>query len=206
MTSWKSQSFVFIGHSGSGKSLQSHLLEEAVKKDEPEAEIVSFSVGSLFRARAEGANFFAQKIKNILMNGGLPPAWLAETLWIEKLANSIHSQDAIILSESMPRRLHEAEVFDDILRFLGRPRAIPIYLDIPKDESLRRLKERAERTSDKDPKAREALSAWFEREIPAILNYYDSRLISIDGVGEIEAIHERIMTHLSESGPLLKKK
>ena len=178
-----------IGRPGCGKSTQCKYLhayfEELGYKD-----IVHFSVGALFRDLAVKDTVFGHWVKQILDEGGLPPDWIALSLWIEELKNRLIRKDQILIIDGAPRRLIEAEALDNILRDIGRPKVVPINLEISEEESRRRLGKRG-RDFD-DPIANENRLGWFNTNVIPVFNHWENSLLVIDGNGPKEEVWERL--------------
>jgi adenylate kinase family enzyme len=180
--------FSLIGRPGCGKSTQCKYLhayfEELGYKD-----IVHFSVGALFRDLAAKDTIFGHWTKKILDEGGLPPDWIALSLWIEELKNRLIKIDQILIIDGAPRRLIEAEALDNILKALDRQPVIPVNIEIDEKESRRRLAKRG-RDFD-DPKANENRLSWFNSNVIPVFNHWQNSLLTIDGNGPKEEVWER---------------
>ena len=72
----KPLNFILFGRSGSGKGTQADLL---IKKF---GNTLKISSGDLLRNLAEQDTDAGRKIKEVLINGGLPFSQIASTLWV----------------------------------------------------------------------------------------------------------------------------
>ena len=180
--------FCFLGRSGAGKDTQAKLLQNFLEKKNHR--VVDISTGDQGRALQQTNSIVGRYIKNILDRGGLFADWLAISLWMCIFQNKLFN-DEVIIFPSSPRYLKEAEVMDELMAGSGRPRPIPIYLDIHNEEATKRLLNRG-RADDTHKVIAERLS-WFEPQILPIVQYYGKRVIIVDGAGNEQEIHQRIM-------------
>ncbi len=132
----KPLNFVLIGRSGSGKGTQAKLLLEHF------GNLFYISTGDLFRDLASQDTDVGQRIKKIIELGGLPYDDLATTLWMREIAYKVKKEQGII-ADGFPRRLNEAENFDQFLKFLEREEStFYILIDISREEAFNRLTKR----------------------------------------------------------------
>lgn len=179
------KTIIVLGRSGSGKGTQVELLK---KLFEP---YLSVYTGDLFRALEKEETLAGKKVRELVDSGGLPPEWIAEFLWQKELIYKLKDSENIIFDGS-PRRLDEAEKLDEVLSWLGRTDLKVVLVDITEDEAVERLLKRA-RKDDTEESIRSRLN-WFNTDAMPAIEYYEKsgRLIKIDGMGNIEEIHERI--------------
>lgn len=191
MTNFGKATFCFLGRSGSGKDTQAKLLLEVLKKDG--YQVFNVSTGDQGRKLQETNTIVGRHIKKILSRGGLLSDWLAISLWMDLLQEK-GLNDEVIFFPSSPRYLREAQAMDELMSGGGRPLPIPIYVDINNEEATKRLLARS-REDDTDKVIAERLS-WFEEQVFPIIDYYDKRVIKIDGLGEEMEIHKRVLEAL----------
>ena len=186
------RTFVFIGRSGCGKGTQAALLQKYLT--EKGYEVLRLGTGDFARIRAQKNTLTGKWIQSILDAGGFFPSWLANALVLEMIEPALISLEQIVLLDGSPRRLSEAQVLDEYMENLHRPRVQPIYLDISEDESRRRLIARGRADDTKDAITNRL--AWFTTEVVPVLTYYGNRLITVSGEGDISAIHAKIIESL----------
>lgn len=182
---------VFLGRSGCGKDTQLEFL-----KKKPEFfGAIGISVGALFRALAQKNTAVGRRVKEILEEGGLPPLWLASSLWVEKLDEEVKNSEIVIL-DGTPRRYQEAELLDQVLEFLKRPKATAVLFEISRQESRRRLLPRG-RFDDTEERIKNRL-AWYETEVLPVIDYYRSgkRLIEVGGEQSREEVFRELWERL----------
>lgn len=187
----KATTFVFLGRPGCGKDTQ---IEFLLQRDEWR-EAVKIMAGDLFRELSEKDSALGRKVKEILDKGGLPPLWLASFLWISQLVAKVKGEEILLFGGS-PRRRREAELLDEVLEFMGRPKAVAVVFVIRREESLKRLLLRG-RHDDSKERIQNRLS-WFESDVIPAIGYYreDGRLVEVDGEKPREAVFEELLEKL----------
>ncbi|OGG78188.1 hypothetical protein A3A36_00750 [Candidatus Kaiserbacteria bacterium RIFCSPLOWO2_01_FULL_52_12b] len=101
-----------MGKPGCGKGTQAKLLSEKTGWK-------VISSGSQFRAIATENTSVGRKVKSEIDIGDLPPHWFAMYLYLKALF-SIPENDGIIF-DGFNRKVPEAELIIDSLKWLGRP-------------------------------------------------------------------------------------
>ena len=192
MSNLAGSTFVFIGRSGCGKGTQAALLQTYLEGEG--CEVLKLGTGDFARERAERDTLTGKWIKSILQAGGFFPHWLAGALMIEMIEPKLTAHEQVLLLDGSPRRMHEAEVLDDFMTHLKRPRVRAIHLDISEDECRRRMLARG-RGDDTEDAITNRLT-WFTAQVAPVLGYYGDRLITVSGVGSRESISAKIIESL----------
>lgn len=188
------QTFIFFGPSGSGKGTQAKLLQEEIKKRDPERKILYIETGQKFREIAEGDSLTAQKIKELMAKGGLAPVFLPIWVWAGIMMENMKGDEHIFM-DGMSRRLVEANVLDSALKFYERKNPIVISIECS-DEWAVKLMEKRGRSDDTKEEIKKRLSWYRENTVPAIeyfKNDPDYKFISINGEQTIEEVHQEII-------------
>jgi adenylate kinase len=191
------QTFIFLGRSGCGKGTQAKLLNEYLKRNDSERDVLYVQTGQELRDFIAKSNSTTQKLcKELYDKGGLQPEFLVVYMWTNLLVNRYTTGEHIIM-DGMPRKYHEAGVLDSVWNFYKiKNKPFVIYLDIPIEESVKRLMAR-KRIDDKEDEIRERLS-WFETEVIPTLDFFknnpDYVYLNINGMGTAEDIHKEILT------------
>lgn len=180
--------FVFIGRSGCGKGTQAGLLELFLK--ELGYDVVKITTGDLGRELAREPALIGTLTKKLLDEGKLFPSWLAIFLNMRAIVSVLTDAGRVVIIDGAPRRLFEAQSFDELMADVGRPLPTPIYLDISENEARRRMQKRG-RADDNTDDIKVRL-AWFTTTVAPVLEYYGNRLITINGNAPIEKVHERL--------------
>ncbi len=132
----KPLNFVLIGRSGCGKGTQAKLLMEHF------GNLFYISTGGLFRRLAKQETQVGHKVKDVLDNGGLQFDYLATMLWVSEISYNLKEGQGFCL-DGAPRRIEEARVLDDFLKYFGRKEStMVILIDISRKEAFDRLTKR----------------------------------------------------------------
>ncbi|GAT73818.1 adenylate kinase [Microbacterium hydrocarbonoxydans] len=186
---------LIVGPQGSGKGTQGVRIAESFG-------IPVVSTGDIFRANIKAGTELGQKVTAILEAGDLVP----DELTSEIVRDRLSQEDAAhgFLLDGYPRNTTQVTHLDAFLG--GRDEALDavILLDVPREESLTRLKLRATeqgRSDDTDEAIAHRLDI-YEHETAPILEVYGARGIvdRIDGVGSLDEITERIFAALDARG------
>lgn len=188
MANLAGSTFVFIGRPGSGKGTQSELFVEWLKSQGND--VVRLTIGDLGRALGKRETLIGKWVKGMLSEGAAFPSWLAFTLLVDELAEVLAKPEQVVVLDGAPRRLFEAKSLDELMAHLERSAPRAIYLDINESESRSRLasRKRADDTED----AIDNRLAWFTSEVMPVMDYYDDRLIRVEGDSEIAAVQEKV--------------
>lgn len=188
------QTFIFFGPSGSGKGTQSKLLQEKLKKEDPNRDIIYIETGKKFRKLAESDSFTARKIKKIIENGSLLPEFLAVWVWAGIMIDKIVGDEHVFL-DGISRQANEAPVLDSALKFYKRENSFIISINVSNKWATERLKSRA-RYDDTDEEIKKRLS-WYNKSVLPAIEYFKTnpyyKFISINGERSIEEVHQEIL-------------
>ncbi len=192
MTSAK---LLIVGPQGSGKGTQGVRIAEALG-------IPVVSTGDVFRANVKGGTELGQRVKAIIDAGDLVP----DSLTGEVVRDRLSQDDARegFLLDGYPRNLGQVGDLDAFLTDRGDELDAVIELDVPREESIERITQRAKeqgRSDDTEEVIANRL-AIYERETAPILDVYRERGIvdRIDGVGSLDEITARIFAALAARG------
>ena len=181
---------LFLGRYGCGKGTQAKLL---IKKLDYEY----IGRGELLRKRSEIDDFTGNKMNEILEKGILPPIGIVFTQWIYKLdelknKRKENSVNGIVIDGS-PRRIMETYLLEEIFKWYEWDDINFILLDISREESAKRLRER-EREDDNEKAINNRLD-FYEKEVVPIVKYLKSKdkLITINGEKSIEEVNQNIL-------------
>ena len=190
----KPQTYVFIGPSGSGKGTQAQLLMETLAKVAPEHKTLYIQSGQELRDFMKEDNYLAKLTAKTLGEGGLMPSFMPIYIWGRVLVNKYSGTEHMIF-DGTPRRLAEAQAMDSMFSFFKLEKPWIIYLDVPLEESVKRLMLR-KRADDTEEDIRKRLS-WYETEVKPALEHFRGRndvtVLDIDGNRSIEDIHQDII-------------
>jgi adenylate kinase len=188
---------IVLGPPGAGKGTQAARLAERLG-------LVHISPGKILRDEVQTDSEFARRIRAIMAAGELVPDELIDGVVRERVQALPPGQGFVL--DGYPRTAAEARSLKQSLAQIGRlePRPLVLWLDVPRDALLRRLRRRralegraddaedaiARRLATHDAHAqavREALDCWAE-------------VIVIDGDRPADAVTESIQDGLRERG------
>jgi adenylate kinase len=186
---------LIVGPQGSGKGTQGVRIAEAFG-------IPVVSTGDVFRANVADGTELGVQVKEIIDAGSLVPDELTSAVVRDRLSQA----DAAggFLLDGYPRNLAQVLHLDEFLG--GRDESLDavIALMVPRDESIERLRKRAEeqgRADDTEEVIAHRLGI-YESETAPILGVYGTRGIvdEIDGVGALDDVTARIFAALEARG------
>jgi adenylate kinase len=200
---------VIFGPPGAGKGTQAGLLEER-------RGITQISTGDILREAMSQDTPLGRKAKSYIEAGELVPDKLVRKLAEQTIADE--GYDDFVL-DGYPRTLQQAEWLTEFLEEYRSPLDAVLSLDVPDDELVRRLSRRrvheetgeiyhldhdpppddvdpaliVQRSDDEPETVRNRLDVYREETAP-LASYYEERgtLVSVDGVGDIEEVFQRI--------------
>lgn len=188
------QTFIFIGRSGCGKGTQAKLIQDYLKKYDPDRDILYIQTGAEFREFIKGNTITQQLSRAMYDKGEFQPEFLAIHMWTNVLVNKYTSNEHLVL-DGMPRKYHEAGVIDSVWPFYKLRPPHVIFIDITREESKKRLLAR-KRFDDKDEEIEERLS-WFESEVVPTLDFFknnpDYDYVVVNGMNPAEEVHQEIL-------------
>ncbi|WP_288784061.1 adenylate kinase [uncultured Microbacterium sp.] len=186
---------LIIGPQGSGKGTQGARVAEAFR-------IPAISTGDVFRANVKEGTPLGQQVQAIIEAGDLVPDELTGAIVRDRLAQD----DAAggFLLDGYPRNIGQVGDLDAFLEERDEPLTGVIELSVPREESIRRIAQRAAeqgRADDNDESIAKRL-AIYESETAPILDVYRERGVAfeVDGVGTLDEVFERIITALAARG------
>ena len=185
---------VFFGIQGSGKGTQAKRLAE-------EHGYYVFEAGGELRKMKESDTELGRTIKRHVDNGELVPFEIIMQVVTE--AVGAQPDDQKILFDGIPRDDDQMNACDQILADAGREfRCVHILLE--KDESLRRIRGRAEkegRVDDADEeKVLRRIALFEEKTMPVIEKYVsEGKMIEVDGDGAVEEVYERMLEAVAKA-------
>lgn len=186
---------LIVGPQGSGKGTQGVRIAESYG-------IPVVSTGDIFRANIKEGTPLGQQVTAILDKGDLVPDELTSEIVRDRLAQDDAANGFLL--DGYPRNTAQVAHLEEFLAGRGESLDAVILLDVPREESIERLKLRAAeqgRSDDTEEGIAHRLDI-YEKETAPILDVYGSRGIvdRIDGVGSLDEITERVFAALTARG------
>ncbi len=183
-----------FGPPGAGKGTQSEKLIQRYR-------LVHIAPGELMREQISKKTALGQQLAQYINQGKLAPNALVIDMVAERLA--ANKSEAGFLFDGFPRTTIQAQALEDKLADYKMQINAVIFLEVPDQELVRRIKSRARvsgRVDDQDEaKIATRMRIYHESTLP-VAQYYDqkNKLFRVCGVGDIDAIFERIVATIQQ--------
>ena len=178
---------VLFGPPGAGKGTQSDRLKDKYG-------LVHISTGDVFRGLNPESEL-GKLAKSYSDKGNLVP----DEVTIEILESEVsrHPDAKGVIYDGFPRTTAQAEALDAFLTGKGTSVTVMLSLEVPEEELRARLKARAEisgRKDDADPQVIQNRIDTYQKSTAPVADFYQGqgKLVTIDGVGEIDTITDRL--------------
>ncbi|GAA3940807.1 adenylate kinase [Microbacterium soli] len=186
---------LIVGPQGSGKGTQGVRVAGAL-------DIPVVSTGDIFRANIKEGTQLGRRVTAILDAGDLVPDELTSEIVRDRLSQA--DAAAGFLLDGYPRNTAQVDHLDEFLAGAGAALDAVILLDVPREESIARLRLRAVeqgRSDDTDDAIARRLDI-YQNETAPIISVYEPRGVvdRIDGVGTLDEITARISAALGARG------
>ena len=175
------KNIVIFGAPGAGKGTQSDFIVEKYG-------LTHISTGDLLRKEIADGTPLGLRIKGIMDAGQL----VSDDIVVEMIDNAIARDTKGILFDGFPRNVAQAETLDRLLAKHGRTLTCMVRLDVPREELIRRMLERAKvsgRSDDNEETIKNRLVEYENKTLP-VASYYEKqgKEVKINGLGDIKRI------------------
>jgi adenylate kinase len=186
---------LIIGPPGAGKGTQAARLSTLFG-------IPAIATGDIFRYNIKNETPLGLEVKSIVDAGDYVP----DSLTNELVRSRLEEPDAAagFLLDGYPRTTSQVQFLDEILAEKHQELDAVIRLVADVDVVVTRLRKRAieqGRVDDSEEAIRHRQDV-FRRETAPLIEVYGDRglLVTVDGIGDVETVGERILTGLAERG------
>jgi adenylate kinase len=152
------------------------------------------STGDLFRAHIGNGTDLGRSVQGFLDEGKLVPDEVTNEMVRERLAEEDTSGGFIL--DGFPRNIAQAEVLDKILAESGQKLDAVVSFQIDEDVVVARLLGRG-RKDDNEEVIRHRQHV-YRSETEPLLNYYRDIVLTIDAVGEVNEVTNRVLNALDK--------
>jgi adenylate kinase len=179
---------IIFGPPGSGKGTQAARIES-------EFHLAHLSTGEILRAEVARGTEIGKEVARIIAAGDLVPDDLIVTIVRQRLPASEAGPG--VLLDGFPRTLQQARALHEMLAEEGHRVDVVIALEVPESLLVDRILHRAAKEGRADD-TREAIAERmheYHKLTAAVLDHYRTqavRVVVIDGVGDPDAVFERI--------------
>ena len=182
-----------FGPPGAGKGTQAKKLMDKYN-------LAHLSTGDILREEMSQGTDLGKKVKNVIEKGELVSDDLILQLIEKKMQENTEADG--FLFDGFPRTFIQAYILEGLLLKLNTSLSCMISLEVPEDELMRRMLERAKKENRSDD-TEEAIKIRFEeyksKTIP-VANFYKEKGIyfEIDGVGSFDEVFDRIVNTIEK--------
>lgn len=187
------KNIVIFGAPGAGKGTQSEFIVARYG-------LTHVSTGDLLRKEIAEQSPLGQRIKSIMDAGQL----VSDDIVVEMIEKAIAANTTGILFDGFPRNVAQAETLDRLLNKYGRSITCMVQLDVPREELIRRMLERAKvsgRSDDNEATIKNRLVEYENKTLP-VADYYaaQGKRLLINGLGAIDGISKAISEAIDQIG------
>ena len=180
-----------FGPPGAGKGTQSKLLIENYN-------LVYIATGDILRVEIAEKTELGLEAKHIIEKGGLVSDEIIVQIIEKKI--KMHPESGGFLFDGFPRTLVQAYILEGLLLRVHSSLTSLISLEVPKEESVKRLLKRAKtenRSDDTKEIIQNRLKEYDNKTVPVISFYKEkNNYIGIDGTGKIETIFSKVQKNI----------
>lgn len=176
---------VLVGPPGAGKGTQAALLAERL-------DVPHISTGDLFRANLTQETELGVEAKRYMDEGDLVPDSVTVAMVRDRLTREDATKGFIL--DGFPRTLSQAGSLGEILEERGEVIDAVVEFQVSEDVLVGRLLGRG-RDDDTEDVIRRRQQVYRDDTAP-LLEHYRDKLVSIDAVGSVEEITDRVSDRL----------
>lgn len=190
MTEPTTARLLIIGPPGAGKGTQAGLIAERYG-------VPAISTGDIFRANIKGGTELGKQVQTIIEQGELVPDELTNEIVADRLSQA--DAAAGFLLDGYPRTVDQVHALDAMLG--GSSLDAVVLLEADADEVVHRLLKRAAlegRADDTEEVIRHRQDVYSAQTAP-LIDLFSKRgiLVSVDGLGTVDEVADRIASGLS---------
>jgi adenylate kinase len=179
---------VLVGPPGAGKGTQAERMAERL-------DVPHISTGDLFRANLKNETELGVEAKRYMDAGDLVPDEVTVKMVRDRLGDPDAEKGFIL--DGFPRNRAQGGSLQEILDEKGLTLDAVVQFEVDDEVVVQRLLGRG-RSDDNEDTIRNRQQVYRDETAP-LLQYYADRLVTVDAVGEVEEITERVFTALGKS-------
>ncbi|USR79073.1 adenylate kinase [Arcanobacterium pinnipediorum] len=184
---------ILAGPPGAGKGTQATTVSERLG-------IPAISTGAIFRAEMASKSDVGLEAQRYISEGNLVPDSVTNEIVRRRLAQPDATQGFLL--DGYPRTLEQISALDQMLSETGLSIDAMVDIEIPDDEIMSRLLKRASiegRADDTPEVIAHRIEVYHQATEPILQAFRDrNKLISIDGLGTIDEVRERIVAAVTQ--------
>lgn len=180
---------VLVGPPGAGKGTQAERMAKRL-------DVPHISTGDLFRANLRDETELGLEAKRYMDAGNLVPDEVTVGMVRDRLSDSDAAEGFIL--DGFPRTTAQARSLAGILDEKGLALDAVVQFDVEDEVVVQRLLARG-RSDDNEDVIRNRQQVYRDETAP-LLDFYSDRLVTVNAVGEVEEITERVFSELDKRG------
>jgi adenylate kinase len=185
---------LLIGAPGAGKGTQATRLAEHFG-------IAHISSGDLLRGHVEDETSLGKQVQKYVSRGDLVPDQIVLDM-LRKPIVEASARGGYVL-DGFPRTVEQAEIAYETARELGVAVQVAAYLDVPREELVRRLLARGRGGDDTQDVIEHRLEVYESRTRPMVAYYADREvLVTVDGSKPEDEVTRDLIHELELHTPL----
>jgi adenylate kinase len=187
----RSKRILMVGAPGAGKGTQAALIAQQFG-------ITHIASGDLLRRHIADGTTIGKTVEDIVNKGELVPDSIIMDM-LRKPVLAANETGGYIL-DGFPRTVEQAEAAYRTAGSLGVGVQIAIHLDVPEEELIRRMLERARGADDTEDIIRHRIKVYEEKTRP-LLDYYAQRelLIQVNGARPVTEVTWSVVVQLQRA-------
>lgn len=189
---------IIMGPPGAGKGTQATLLAERL-------DVPAISTGDIFRANVAGGTPLGREAQRYMDAGEYVPDSVTNAMVRDRLAR-IDCASGFLL-DGYPRTVAQVAELDGILAQDGKTLFGVLLLEVPDDELVRRLLDRAltdGRADDTEDVIRRRQEVYREQTAPLVAAYSARGVVrEVDGTGDVATVQAELRAALATLPPVL---
>jgi adenylate kinase len=187
---------LLIGAPGAGKGTQAVRIAEHFG-------VVHISSGDLLRQHIADETAIGKAAKAYVARGDLVPDAIVMDMLRKPVVAASNGPGYVL--DGFPRTVEQAEIAYEVARDLGVAVQIAIYLDVPREELVRRLLARGRGADDTPEVIEHRLQVFAERTLP-MLDYYQTRerLVVVNGARPMDEVTWSLRVQLQRERKALR--
>ncbi|WP_090147131.1 adenylate kinase [Leucobacter sp. USHLN154] len=190
MTAETTARLLIIGPPGAGKGTQAGRIAARYQ-------VPAISTGDIFRANIQGGTELGQQVQAIIEQGELVPDELTNRIVADRLSQDDAASGFLL--DGYPRTVDQVHALDGMLN--GSSLDAVVLLEADPEEVVARLLKRAAvegRSDDTEEVIRHRQDVYAEQTAP-LIDLFSKRgiLVSVDGLGSVDEVSERIAEGLA---------
>lgn len=176
---------VLLGPPGAGKGTQAELLSDKLG-------VPHISTGNLFRANISQQTPLGREAEKYTLAGNLVPSDVTNRMVEARIAEP----DAVngFVLDGYPRTVDQAEALERMLKETDHKLDAVLSIQVVEDVVVERMLGRG-REDDTEEVIRNRMHV-YQSETAPLLDHYDGLVVTVDGVGTVDEVNERMLQAL----------